>query len=340
MVSPERETTSRAENWQSVNITMSETSSATATTAAAALQAQSAAVSARRGASAAIAAFGIWGLFPLYLIGLTSVSALEITAHRVLWSCVFVLGWIAVRGELSVLRDAAQRRDVMLRLVLSAVLVSVNWLIFVWGVNHDRVVEVSLGYYINPLVNVLLGIFVLSERLNRVQWIAVALAAVGVVYLTVSTGQPPWIALGVATSFALYGLIRKTVQIEALPGLGVEMMLLMPFALGYLIWCEVNGVAALGHSGPRIDILLLLSGIITAVPLVLFSYGARRIQYSTIGIIQYIAPTLQLLCGLIFFGEPFERTRLVGFAIIWAALLIYASDGLLRMRRLKAAGLV
>jgi chloramphenicol-sensitive protein RarD len=286
-----------------------------------------------QGLAAAAGAFGIWGLFPIYLAGLTSISAIEITAHRVAWSCVFVLALLVVRKQLGTLSAAIARPGVMLRLAITAILVSINWIAFVWGVNHDRVVEVSLGYYINPLVNVLLGILVLSERLNRIQWISVALAAVGVTYLTVETGHLPWIALTLAFSFGLYGLIRKTANVDALPGLAIEMMMLAPLAIGYLIWCEWQGVAALGHTTRLIDVLLVLSGVITATPLFLFSYGARRLPYSTVGILQYIAPSLQLATAVFVFGEPFERGRIIGFALIWAALLIYAGDSLLKTRR-------
>jgi chloramphenicol-sensitive protein RarD len=286
-----------------------------------------------RGLAAAAGAFVIWGLFPLYLVGLTNVSALEITAHRVVWSCVFVLVLLAVRRELGTLSAAVARPGVLMRLVASAVLVTVNWVAFVWGVNQNHVVEVSLGYYINPLVNVLLGIFVLSERLNRVQWIAVALAAAGVAYLTLVTGRLPWIALTVAISFGLYGLIRKTIRVDALPGLGIEMMMLAPIAVGYLIWREVNGIGTLGHTSGLVDTLLIVSGVITATPLALFSYGARQLPYSTIGILQYIAPSLQLACAVFFLGEPFQRARVVGFSLIWIALAVYAVDGLWRARR-------
>ena len=285
------------------------------------------------GLAAVAAAFLIWGVFPLYLIGLAHVSALQITAHRVVWSFVFVLALLATRGELGALSAAARRPGVLWRLAVTALLVSINWLAFVWGVNHDRAVEVSLGYYINPLINVLLGIFVLSERLNRVQWITVALAAAGVAYLTFTAGQLPWIALAVASSFALYGLMRKVASVEALPGLGIEMILLMPFALGYLVWCQTNGVGSFGHSGAFVDVLLVVSGLVTATPLFLFSYGARKIPYSTVGILQYIAPSLQLVCAVFVMGEPFPRARAIGFSFIWVALLIYAVDGIWRARQ-------
>jgi chloramphenicol-sensitive protein RarD len=284
------------------------------------------------GLAAAAGAFAIWGLLPLYLRLLDAVPSLQIVAHRVAWACLFVLVWMALRGELRGLREALARRGLLLRLAAAALLISVNWLAYVWGVSNERVVETSLGYFINPLVNVVLGVAVLSERLNRAQWIAVALAAAGVVYLTVSAGHLPWIALTLASSFGLYGLIRKTAQVDALPGLAIETALLAPLAAGYLVWCSIRGSGAMGSQGMFTDGLLVASGAVTAIPLFLFAYGARRLPYSTVGVLQYIGPSLQLACALLVFGEPFGRERAVGFALIWSALLVYAGDGLLRAR--------
>ena len=293
--------------------------------------------SAPGGIAASIAAFVIWGLFPLYLIGLLSVSAMQITAHRIVWSCVFVLAWLAMRRELGETWAAVRRHGVLLRLTARAFFIAVNWLGFAWAVNHGHVLEVSLAYFIGPLLNILLGIFVLSERLDRTQWIAVGFAAAGVAYLTFIAGHTPWIALMVGSSFAIYGLIRKTVRVEALPGLAIETILLTPFAVGYLIWCEVQGAGTLGHSSAGVDVLLLLSGIVTSVPLFLFAYGARRVPYSTIGVIQFIGPSLQLVCGLVVFGEPFEAARASGFVLIWVGLLIYIANALWRARSFKPA---
>jgi chloramphenicol-sensitive protein RarD len=214
------------------------------------------------------------------------------------------------------------------------VLISCNWLAYVWAVANDRVVETSLGYFINPLVNVLLGVVLLSERLNRAQWCAVGIAAAGVAWLTVTAGHPPWIALTLAFSFGLYGFIRKTAQVEALPGLAIETALLAPLAVGLLVWHAANGTGALGASGTSVDLLLIASGAVTAIPLFLFAYGARRLPYSTVGVLQYIAPSLQLACALLVFDEPFGRTRAAGFMLIWIALLVYAGDGMWRARRL------
>jgi chloramphenicol-sensitive protein RarD len=285
-----------------------------------------------RGYMAALAAFGIWGLFPLYLIGLRHVSAMEITAHRIVWSCVFVLAWLAVIGDLGKLREAALRKGVLIRLVASAFFIAVNWVGFAWAVNEHHVLEVSLAYFIGPLLNVLLGIFVLSERLNRTQWIAVGFAAAGVSYLTFIAGHAPWIALMVGSSFAIYGLIRKTVSVDALPGLAIETILLAPFAIAYLVWCEMNGSAALGHDTALVNTLLLAGGIVTSVPLVLFAFGARQVPYSTIGVLQFIAPSLQLAGGLLVFREALEPARLTGFVLIWVGLAVYVANALWQAR--------
>jgi chloramphenicol-sensitive protein RarD len=307
------------------------------TASATALPVRSREPSAKEGYAAAIAAFVIWGLFPLYLIGLQHVSAMEITAHRIVWSCVFVLGWLAVRRELGQLWAAATREGVLVRLAASAFFIAVNWIGFAWAVNNGHVLEVSLAYFMGPLLNILLGIFVLKERLDRTQWIAVGFAAAGVAYLTFIAGHTPWIALMVGSSFAFYGLIRKTVSIDALPGLAIETILLAPFAIGYLIWCELNGIGTFGHSSGLVDGLLLAGGVVTSVPLFLFAYGARRVPYSTIGVLQFIAPSMQLACGLIVFGEPFESARATGFVLIWIGLVIYAVNALWRARSLKPA---
>ena len=285
-----------------------------------------------RGFGAAIAAFGIWGLFPIYLIGLRHIPAMEITAHRIVWSCVFVLAWLALAGDLRKLGEAARRRGVLVRLVWSAFFIAVNWVGFAWAVNNGHVLEVSLAYFIGPLLNILLGIFVLRERLNATQWLAVAFAAAGVLYLTFIAGHPPWIALMVGSSFAFYGLIRKTVNIDALPGLAVETILLTPFAAVYLVWYEMQGTGALGHDTALVTTLLLAGGVVTSVPLVLFAFGARQVPYSTIGVLQFIAPSLQLACGLVVFGEALAPARAMGFALIWVGLLVYIANALWQAR--------
>jgi len=285
-----------------------------------------------RGLAAGTAACIIWGLFPVYLHPLRSVPALQVIAHRVTWSCLFLVAWLLLRGQLGGLAVTIARPALLARLGLTALLISVNWLVYVWSVNHNHVVDASLGYYINPLVNVLLGVIVLHEHLNRAQWTAIGLAALAVLYLGLLAGRPPWIAGALAVSFSLYGFVRKVISVDALPGLTIETLLLMPLAVGYLAWCQETGNGALTTHGSGIAALLVGSGLVTAIPLFLFAYGARALPYSTVGVLQYIAPTLQLLCGVVLFHESFPPARAAGFALLWVALLIYAADGLWRAR--------
>jgi chloramphenicol-sensitive protein RarD len=290
-----------------------------------------------KGVAAAAAAFTAWGVFPLYFEPLLTVSSVQVIAHRIVWSCLVVFGWVLLRGELRDVWRALADRRIVLRLALSATFITTNWLAYVWAVMHGHVIDASLGYFINPLVNVLLGIVLLAERLNRAQWTAVALAASGVAYLTYDTGHLPWISLCLAFSFATYGFIRKVVHVEALPGLAAETLLLLPLAIAYLCWCEERGTGAFGHSTTTIDLFLVGTGPLTAITLFLFAYAARRIPYSTVGLLQYIAPSLQLACGVLAMHESFERERALGFALIWTALIIYATDGMWRARASAAA---
>jgi chloramphenicol-sensitive protein RarD len=285
------------------------------------------------GLLAALASFVVWGAFPFYLKPLYHVPSMQIIAHRVAWACVFVLAWLSVRGDVGSLRKLFSDRAIVGRLTVSALLITVNWVAYVWGVGHGHVVETSLGYFISPLVNVLLGVIVLRERLNFTQWTAVGIAATAVIYVSVATGAPPWIALIIAASFSLYGFLRKIMHVEALQGLAVETLLLMPLASGYLIWCEAMGTGALGHSSLAVDALLVGCGPMTAVPLFLFAFAARVIPYSTLGLMLYIAPSLQLLSGIYVYHEPFAGARALGFVLIWLALLIYAGDGVWRARK-------
>lgn len=286
----------------------------------------------RRGLAAGFGAFIVWGLFPLYWRELSAVPSLQITAHRVLWCALFVVGYLVWRYGRRWLRDTWARPRAAPMLLASSVLITVNWVLYVWAVNHGHVVETSLGYFINPLVNVMLGVWVLGERLNPRQWMAVALAALGVAWLTWSVGRLPWIALALAFSFGLYGLVRKRVAVESIPGLGVESLLMFLPALGFLLWCEWRGTGSFGHVSAYEELLLVLSGLVTALPLIWFAYGARRIPLSMMGLLQYVAPTLQLLTGVFLFGEPFSSTQLLGFGCIWAALALYMADGLWRLR--------
>jgi chloramphenicol-sensitive protein RarD len=290
----------------------------------------------REGLAAALGAFFIWGLFPLYLRPLGGVPPVEIMANRIVWAFVVVFAWLAWRGELGSVRIALRDRPVRLLLAASSLLISINWLTYLWAVANGHVLDSSLGYFLNPLLNVALGVLLLSERLNRAQWAAVALAGLGVVYFTIATGKPPWIALVLAASFALYGLIRKTVKVAAVPGLAIETLMLVPFAVAYLAWAESRGVAALGHAALGVNLLLLGTGIVTAVPLALFAHGSRLIPLSTVGLVQYVGPSIQFLIGVFVFQESFTPSRAVGFSCIWLALVIYMVDGLRRNRAAAA----
>lgn len=291
----------------------------------------------RNGFLATVGAFLLWGLFPLYWGLLKAVPALEIIAHRVIWCAVFVGGWLLWREGGGWLRAALSGPRVLLTLIASSLLISINWGLYIWAVTHEHVVDASLGYFINPLVNVLIGVGLLGETLNRLQWAAVALAVLGVVWLTTQHGQVPWIALILAFSFAFYGLLRKKVAVESVPGLGIESLLLTAPAIAYVLWRELGGVGQFLRGSWGTDLLLVFGGALTAIPLACFAYGARRIPYSLVGILQYLAPTLQLLAGVLVLGETFTRVQTIGFACIWAGLALYAGNGVWLLRRYRAA---
>lgn len=286
-----------------------------------------------RGLGAAISAFLIWGLMPLYMKLLQAVPVMEITAHRMVWGCLCGVGWLAARGELHHVWHALADPQTRAKLGASATLIAINWSLFMWGIASERVVEISLGYFIGPLVNVALGVVLFRERLSGLQWLSVAIATAGVSYLTWMAGQPPWVSLALAGSFSLYGVVRKVAKVEALPGFTGETLLLLPLAAAYVLWYELSGTGAVTTSGLDIGALLLAGGPLTAIPLVLFAVGARRIPLFTIGLLQYIAPSMQLASAVLLFHEPFTGPRVVGFAMIWIALAVFALDGVLWARR-------
>lgn len=291
----------------------------------------------RRGLLAAATAFTIWGVFPAYWHLLKVVPSMQIMAHRVVWSAVLVVGWLLWRQGWDWWRTIAARPRMLAALALSGAVIAFNWGLYIWAVNAGHVVETSLGYFINPLVTVALGVVVLRERLRRPQWIAVACAAAGVAWLTWSAGSPPWIALGLAGSFALYGLVRKLVPVDAVAGLGVESLFMFLPALAYVLWAEAgHGGGFIGGWSLGTQLLLVFSGVVSAVPLVAFAYGVRRIPLSLVGLLQYIGPTLQLLLGVWFFREPFTAVHALGFGAIWLGLAIFAGEGLWRGRRRAA----
>jgi chloramphenicol-sensitive protein RarD len=282
-----------------------------------------------------LGAYALWGLFPLYFPLLKPAGGLEIVAHRLLWSLLFVGLLLTVVRRWSLVRAAAADRRTLLVLAGAAVLISANWLVFVYGVNSGHVVETSLGYFINPLVSVLLGVAVFSERLRPLQWFAVALAAVAVVVLTVDYGRPPWIALGLAATFALYGLMKKLVRVEAAPGLFLETAIVAVPAAVALAVLHGQGDGTFGNHGTGHALLLVSSGIATAIPLLLFAAASRRVPLSTMGLLQYVTPLMQLAIGVFVFDEPMPPARLAGFAIVWAALAVFTADSL---RHARGAG--
>jgi chloramphenicol-sensitive protein RarD len=286
---------------------------------------------------AAIGAYLLWGFFPIYWKALHGLPAQELLSNRIVWSMLFIGLLLALRRHWRWLPGALQDWRVLLTFLLSGSILAVNWYTYIWAVNVDRVVETSLGYFINPLVSVLLGVFLLRERLRQGQWTAVAIAALGVMYLTLVYGRLPWIALTLAFSFGIYGFIRKTAALGALEGLALETAWLFLPALLYLLVLQAQGVGHLGHVDARTTGLLLMSGPVTAVPLLWFGLAARRIPLSSIGILQYIAPTCQFLIGIFLYHEPFSRNQLLGFSLIWLALLVYTVEGVLYGRRARLA---
>jgi len=285
----------------------------------------------------ALGAFTIWGLFPLYLSTLASVPSFEVLLQRSVWSLVFVLAMLVASGRLGALREVfSQRRRVGL-FAISAMLLSFNWLIYLLAVQGGHVLDASLGYFMNPLVNVLLGVLVLHERLRRAQWLAVTLAAICVAWMTWLAGHPPWFALGLALSFGVYGLIRKTATLGALEGLALENLLLAPIAVPLLVWWTLQHDGALLRGDPALGGLLLLSGPLTALPLLFFAAAARRLPLATLGLVQYLSPTLQFVLAIWVFHEPFDQFRLIGYLFIWSALAVYSADALWFNARRTAA---
>jgi chloramphenicol-sensitive protein RarD len=281
-----------------------------------------------RGVLYALCAYLLWGLFPVYFKAVAAVPPFEVLAHRTLWSLAVVLALLAALRRWAWIVTLLRAPRTLRWFAASATLVSINWLVYIWAVNTGHVVDASLGYFINPLVNVLIGALLLHERLRPAQWTAVALAAAGVLWLTVLAGQLPWIGLVLAASFAGYGLLRKQAPLGAIEGFALEVTLLLPLAAGYLLWLGLRGADHFVGQPLSLQLLLVLSGPITAVPLLLFAAGARRIPFSTLGLLQYIAPSLQLLLGVWLYREPFAGAKVAGYALIWIALGIFTLDGL------------
>ena len=294
----------------------------------------------RRGLAIAIGAFVLWGLMPLYWHLLKVVPALQIVSHRVLWSAVLValwLGWTQGRGWFAAILAKPRLAGM---LVLAGLCIGINWSLFIWAVNAGHVVETSLGYFINPLLSVLIGVLFLRERLNALQWTSVGIAACGVLWLTFNYGNFPWIALSLAATFGAYGLIRKLAPVDSVAGIGFENAVLLLPALVLLVSQELAGkggfLPGAGAWGWWVDLLLVFGGALTALPLIGFAYAVRRVPLSTVGLMQYIAPTLSFLSGVFFFHEPFDHDRAIGFVFIWIALALFMTDSLRRARAVQA----
>lgn len=281
----------------------------------------------------AIAAYGIWGLFPIYWKWLEEIPALQLVSHRVLWTCV-TLGLVILLSGKWQSFVASFRSGRMMRIYLvAALLMGINWLVFTIAVNSDNVTQTGLGYYISPLINVLMGVLLLRERLRIGQWASVGMAAAGVTYLTVMQGTLPWMALALAFSFGCYGLVKKMAPLDAVNGLMLETSLLLPAALAYLGYCELTGQGAFVHASTGATLLMIASGVVSMSPLLLFALAAQQIPLSRLGILQYLTPTLQLLLGVMVYHEPFDHHSLLGFGLVWTSLLMFSLDGWRASRR-------
>ena len=281
----------------------------------------------RIGLICGVLAYGMWGLLPIYLKQLTVVDPLEIVGHRILWSVPFGALILSFRHQWRETLKAFASPRVLMLLGFSALVIAGNWLLYVWAVANDRVLQASLGYYINPLMFVAAGVFVLKEKLGRLQMLAVALAAAGVGVLAIGAGVIPWVSLMLAVSFTAYGYARKTINVGAMPGLFIETVLLAPFAFVFLLWYSAAHGLAFGHEGLRIDLLLIAAGPVTVLPLLFFALAARRLKFTTLGFLQYIGPTGQLLLGL-YYGEAFTIFHAICFGLIWTALAILSIDAM------------
>lgn len=282
----------------------------------------------------AVGAYTLWGLLPIYLKALADVDVLEVLSHRILWSVPFAAALLTLRNQWPQVKAAIGERRVLTMLGLAALAIGFNWMIYVWAIANERVIEASLGYFINPLMYMATGVFVLGEKIRRTQTSAIAIAAAGVLILTVGAGVFPWVSFVLAATFTAYGYIRKTTNVGALPGLFIEVVLLSPIALLYLLWIMNTGAATFMAQSVGMDILIMLAGPVTVVPLVLFALAARRLQLTTLGFLQYIGPTLQFILG-IYYGETFTLYHGICFSLIWIALAIFSIDAVRANRALK-----
>lgn len=280
-----------------------------------------------------VAAYLCWGLFPLYWPLLEPAGPLEVLASRFVWSLVFVAVALTLLRHWREFGRIFTSARLMGLLTVAATTIATNWGVYIYGVTHGHVVETSLGYFINPLVTVLLGVFVLGEKLRPAQWVALVVGAIAVVILAVNYGRPPWIALVLAFSFGCYGFVKKTANVGTFNSLGMETLIGSPVALGFMIWLQINGTATFGHEGPTHTVLMMGAGVVTAIPLLLFGAAAIRLSLTHLGLLQYLNPALQFLLGLIVFGEQMSGVRWAGFVLVWLALSIFTIDAVHARRR-------
>jgi chloramphenicol-sensitive protein RarD len=280
----------------------------------------------------ALGAYITWGLFPIYWKILGGIPALQLLGHRIFWSFLLLFAIVLIARQRKVFRESLNRR-VLLIYSIAAVLIAINWLTYVWAVGAGFIVETSLGYFINPLFSVLLGVIFLRERLRPLQWLPLGLATAGVLYLTFAYGSLPWVALTLAISFGFYGLVKKAAPLGALHGLTLETGILFLPAVGFLLFSEFNGTGAFLHTATLMDLMLVGAGLVTVVPLLMFASAAQRIPLTMIGVLQYVNPSMQFVLGVVIFKEPFDHHRLIGFGIVWVALILFGVEGFLAQRR-------
>jgi chloramphenicol-sensitive protein RarD len=287
----------------------------------------------RRGFWFGLGAYLLWGVFPLYFPLLKPAGAVEVLTHRIVWSLVVVAILVAVGRSWGRIRTVVADRRRLGLVAVGAVVIAVNWGVFIWAVNHDHVVETSLGYFINPLILIFLGVVVMGERLRRTQWAAILVAVLAVAQLTYDYGRPPWVALTLAFSFGTYGLMKKKAGVGAVEGLALETAILAPVALAYVVWIQVDGTAAFGSEGVLNMVLLAGTGLITAIPLLLFGGAANRVPMTTLGMLQYVTPSMQFTLGLVVFHEDMTTARWIGFSLVWVALVLLTLENLVSRRR-------
>ena len=283
----------------------------------------------KKGILYALGAYITWGFFPFYWKLLAGVPALQLLGHRILWSFITLIAILLIARQWKTIQKALIRRVLTIYSV-AAVLIAINWLTYVWAVGQGFIIETSLGYFINPLLSVLLGVIFLRERLRPLQWLPIGLATLGVLYLTFAYGSLPWVALTLAVSFGFYGLVKKNAPLDSLPGLTMETGILFLPALGFLLYSEFSGTGAFLHTTPLLNLMLLGAGLVTIVPLLMFASAAKRIPLTMIGVLQYVNPTIQFLLGTFVYKEPFDHHRLIGFGIVWLALILFVLEGFLR----------